>query len=91
MSIFKRAFEKVASEQLAKGIEVEKEHDNTVRFLANEIKPGSKVSPNLLAKARKETAKDHLEEREDYYDGLDLAEKLPPKEIQKLRAEHHLT
>ena len=76
---------------MSKGLKVEKEHEDTIKWLVSQVAPNLKVTPTMLKATEKNIVKDHLKERGDYYDGLELVEKLPSSEIKSLRKQHKLT
>lgn len=59
------------SDELKMGIEVEKEHADTIRWLAKKLGPGTgyndKVLDDLVTEVATKIAQDHLKELPDYY------------------------
>ena len=75
MEIDERSDENYDPDQLEKGIEVELEHTETIKKIAEAT--GSETSDELIRQISKMIAKDHLDEMPDYYDKLETIE--PPK------------
>lgn len=70
---------KAESSELQKGIEVEKEHKDTIRKIYKELKHREPTEEELAA-AYKDIAEDHIDEFSNYYDKLKKMESALEKE-----------
>ena len=69
---------KSESDQLKMGIVVEKEHADTIKWLAEKL--GGEANEGLVNEVAAKIAEDHLKEMPDYYSKLKEMESKPAKQ-----------